>query len=236
MHDTVIRGGTIVDGTGQPAYHRRRGAGGRQDRPGRRQGRARQARDQGRGPSGHARLGRCPYPLRRPGHLGPGARALLLARRHHHPLRQLRRRLRPGAPHAPRRADRPDGVDRGDPRHRARRGPEVELGELPGLPGCAGRDEAHHRHRRADPAPPAARLRDGRARHQPGSGDGGRHRRDAPPDGRGHEGRRLRLHHQPHQQPQDADGRHGAQPLLRGGGADGHRPRAGRRWATAPSA
>ena len=72
MHDTVIRGGTIVDGTGSAGLHRRRRHRRRPHRPGRRQGRARQARDQGRRPAGHARLGRRPHPLRRPGDLGPG--------------------------------------------------------------------------------------------------------------------------------------------------------------------
>ena len=146
---------------------------------------SRPARDQRRRPAGHPRLGRCPHPLRRPGNLGPGAGAILLAWRHHHPLRQLRRRLRAGAPQRPRGTDRPDGGGGGDPRHRPGRGAEVELGELPRISRRAGRHAAHDRHRRAGAAPPVARLCDGRARHQPRGGDRGGHRRDAPADGGG---------------------------------------------------
>ena len=97
MHDVVIRGGTIVDGTGAPAFNGDVAIDG--DRIAQVGGKAGPAQRevQADGPPGHPRLGRRPYPLRRPGHLGPGAGAVLLARRHHHHVRQLRRRLRPGA-------------------------------------------------------------------------------------------------------------------------------------------
>ena len=56
---------------------------------------------------------------------------------------------------------------------------------------------------RADPASPAARLCDGRARHQPRGGHRGRHRRDAAADRGGGAGRRVRLHHLAHLFAQD---------------------------------
>ena len=171
MHDIVIRGGTILDGTGAEAFTGdvaidgatiaqvggKAGPGEARDRRGR--------------PLGHARLGRCAHPLRRTGHLGPGAGPVLLARRDDDPVRQLRRRLRAGAPRAPRRPDRPDGGDRGHSRHRARRRPAMGLGELSRIPRRARPHAAHDRYRGADPASPAAGVRDGRARHQPRSRD-----------------------------------------------------------------
>ena len=182
----------------------------RQDRPCRRKGRSRPARDQCRRPAGDPRLGRCPHPLRRPGNLGPGAGPILLAWRHHHPVRQLRRRFRPCPQRDHRRTHRPDGGGGGNPRHRAGRGAEMELGNLPRISRRAGADAADHRCRRADPAPPAARLCHGRPRHQtsrpataddiaddarlPWRGCGPAHSASPPPA----------------PTPQDADRRHGA--------------------------
>ena len=104
MHDTVIRGGTIVDGTGTPAFtgdvaidgDRIVQVGGKAG-PGKREINA----DGLLVTPGWVDVA---YPLRRPGDLGPGAGAVIVARRHHHPVRQLRRRLRPGPPAAPRRS------------------------------------------------------------------------------------------------------------------------------------
>ena len=93
--DLVIRGGTVVDGTGSApreadvgiignriaAVGTIAGGGGGGDR---RQGQA-----------GHARLRRHPHALRRPGGVGQPHGAVLLARRHHRRDGQLRRRLRP---------------------------------------------------------------------------------------------------------------------------------------------
>ena len=97
MHDTVIRGGTIVDGSGKPGYTgdvaledgKIAQVGGKAG-PG-------QAGNRRQRAAGHARLGRCAYALRRPGDVGLGTRAVVLARRHHGPVRQLRRRLRAGS-------------------------------------------------------------------------------------------------------------------------------------------
>ena len=96
MHDIVIRGGTIIDGTGKAAFtgdvaidgDRIAAVGGKQG-PGRREIDA-------DGPAGHARLGRRAHALRRPGDVGPAAGAVVLAWRHHGDVRQLRRRLRAG--------------------------------------------------------------------------------------------------------------------------------------------
>ena len=97
MHELVIRGGTVVDGTGAPAATADVAVdGGRITAvgDGRRAGRAGARR---RRPRRRARLGRHPHPLRRPGHLGPGGHPVELARRHHRRDGQLRRRLRAGA-------------------------------------------------------------------------------------------------------------------------------------------
>ena len=129
-HDLVIRGGTVVDGTGAAprtadvADQRRRSI----TEVGTVDG-ARAPRDRRRRRARHARLRRHPHPLRRPGHVGRAAAAVVLARRDHGGDGQLRRRLRAGATGRPRPAHRADGRRRGHPRHRAARGPPVGLGD-----------------------------------------------------------------------------------------------------------
>ena len=134
VHDLVIRGGTVVDGTGAPArtadvavtgrHHHRGGAGRRPGPP----------EVDADGLLVTPRLRRRPHPLRRPGHLGRRPHAVVLARRHHRRAGQLRRGLRPGAPRRPGRADRADGGRRGHPRRRAVRGHPVGLGDVPRVP------------------------------------------------------------------------------------------------------
>ena len=132
-----------------------------------------------RRPVGHARLGRCPHPLRRPGDLGPDPGAVLLARRDDDPVRQLRRRVRAGPTAPPRGADRLDGRGRGHPGPGPRRRPQMGLGELSRFSRRARTDAADDRRGGAGPASPAARLCDGRPRDPPRGGHRRRHRCDA---------------------------------------------------------
>src|SRR5262249_5551235 len=78
-------------------------------RRGRRQAGPRSARDRRHRSVGDARLGRRAHALLRAGDVGSAARAFVLARRDHHDVRQLRRRLRSGSPAASRGADGVDG-------------------------------------------------------------------------------------------------------------------------------
>ena len=182
MHDIVISGGTIIDGTGAPRFTGDVAIDGDAHRRGRRQGRAGAAGDRRRRAAGHAGLGRCPYALRRPGDLGPGAGALLLARRHDHPVRQLRRRLRAGA--AASTATLIDLMEAVEdiPGTALAEGLNWEWESFPDYLDALARHAAHDRCRGADPASSAARLCDGRARHRPRGGHRRGHRRDAPPD------------------------------------------------------
>ena len=205
MHDIVIRGGTIVDGTGKAGFtgdvaidgDRIAAVGGKAG-PGQREIDA-------DGLLVTPGLGRRPHPLRRPGDLGPAAGALVLARRHHHPVRQLRRRLRAGRGREHRDAliDLMEGVE-DIPGIALAEGLKWNWESFPEYLDALERAAARDRRRRADAAPPAARLCHGRARDPPRAGDRRRHRRDAPPDRGGAARRRLRLHHlahRPHKTP-----------------------------------
>jgi N-acyl-D-amino-acid deacylase len=94
MLDTVIRGATVVDGSGNAPFTGDVGIqGGRIAAVGGKLGAARREID-ARGAAGHARLGRRAHPLRRPGHLGPLSFPFHPAWRDHGRHGQLRRGLR----------------------------------------------------------------------------------------------------------------------------------------------
>ncbi len=95
------------------------------------------------------------------------------------------------------------------------RRPQVGLGELPGISRCAGAPAAHHRYCGPGRPSSAARLCHGRARHQPRARDGRGYRADGAAHRRSAEGGRRRLHHQPHRPAQDIGGRPCPRPLCR---------------------
>ena len=161
----VIRGGTVVDGTGAPG------------RVGRRRGRA-TARSGRSAPNlrgdreldavglrRRAGLHRHPHALRRPGVLGPGPAAVVVPGRHHGGRRQLRLHHRAHPPRAPRR-DRAHARERRG-HGRARRSPRASCGTSRPTPStwssvAQPRHGAQlHRLRRAQLG---AALRDGRRR------------------------------------------------------------------------
>ena len=201
MHDMVIRGGTIVDGSGDTPFAGdvaidgdRITAVGVVTAPGREEIDA----------SGR---------LVTPGFVdihthydgqatwGPRAPPVELARRHVDRHGQLWCRLRAGQTRPARLADRPDGRCRGHSRHRARRGHDVGLGELSRISRRARGAAADDRHRDAGAARRGARVRHGRARRGERGGDAGRRRGDGGDRrGRAHR-RRARLHDEPHRPP-----------------------------------
>ncbi len=200
MHDLVIRNGRVIDGTGAPAVLAdvavdggRITVVGTVTEPGREEIDA-------TGLDGHPRLRRRAHPLRRPGHLGPAAHPVDLARRHHRGHGQLRCGLRAGRPRPARLAHRPHGGRRGDPRRRAARGHPVGLGDRRRVPRRARPAAARDRRRRADRARRGARLRDGRARRGQRARDRRRHRAH----GRDRAGRRGCRRHRPLREPPGA--------------------------------
>ena len=81
---------------------------------------------------------------------------------------------------------------------------------FPEFIGCTRASTSRHRHRRPSRASAPARLRHGRPRSAARTGDSGRHCRDAPLDDRGARGRCFRLHHLADRFAQDAGWRSGA--------------------------
>ncbi len=135
MHDIVIRGGTIVDGTGNASFTGDVAiADGRIAAVGGKQGPARRDIDAG-------------GLLVTPGWVDvhthydgqamwdPLLGAVVLAWRHHGDVWQLRRRFRAGEERAPRRADGSDGRRRGNSQSGSGRRPDLGVGNFPAIHG-----------------------------------------------------------------------------------------------------
>ena len=135
MNELVIRGGTVVDGTGAP------GPGATSPSS---DGRITEIGDdvstgdagaRRRRPRRRPRLHRHPHALRRPGVLGPGAHPVVLPRRHDRRRRQLRLLDRADPCRAPR-PDRPHARERRGHgrRHARRRASRGTIRDLPRVP------------------------------------------------------------------------------------------------------
>ena len=168
--DLVIRGGDVVDGTGAPARPADVAIAGDTIVAVGDVGPSGGATEHRRhGPDGHAGLRRHPRPLRRSGHVVEPTHAVVLARRHDAGRRQLRRRVRSGAPRRPRPAHRAHGRRRGHPRRRPPRRAQLGVAELPRVPRRARRPPVRRRPRRPRPARRAAAARHGRPGCRPRS-------------------------------------------------------------------
>ena len=139
-HELVIRDGTVRRRDRCPGPDGRRGDRRRQDHPRRTRCGPGPRGARRRGGAGDPRFRRCPYPLRRPGHLGPGDDAVVVARGDHHGLRQLRGRVRPGPARRARVAHPANGGGRGYSRRGAGRRDRLAVGDVPRVPRRARAD------------------------------------------------------------------------------------------------
>ncbi len=197
MHDIVISG--AAPSSTAPARRRSRATSpstGTRSSAGRRQGRSAQARGPGRGPAGHAGLGRHPHPLRRPGHLGSRAGALLLAWRHDHRCSAIAASAsrRCGTEHHQALIET-DGGGRGHPRHHPR--PKASNGTGRASRNISTRWNACRAPSISAPRSPTIRCASMGWANAPSAASGDRrgHRGDGAAHGGSAEGRRLRLHH-----------------------------------------
>ena len=116
-------------------------------------------------------------------------------------------------------------------------GPDLGVGELSGIPRCAGAPcRARSTSRRRSRTCRCASMSWATAPSGAKPATAGRHRRDAPPHDRGAARRRLRLHHLAHRFAQDAGRRPGAVARCRGRRACWASARRSARSAPAPSA
>ncbi len=160
--------------------------------------------------------------------------AVLLARRHDSRDGQLRRGLRTLQAGRPREAGRIDGRRGGHSRPRHARGLEVGVGIVQRVPDRARAPQPRHRPVRAAAARGGARVRHGRARGATGERESGRHCADARHRRRCNARRRVRFFHLPQPVAQEPEGRSDADIARAGGRADRHRARHARRGVRVP--